>query len=136
VVHGVVGHIEGEAGDSLVHENAKVVAEVGSGDAQGVHGGKDQHVANSKQHNGQRLDNVNVGDRQQNGGGLLLKSLVVKVVSEDTERENGDGQQIASGLGSSSQLSQKVGVVLGSSNNVPKDGVEGDGAQDDCVSYV
>lgn len=134
VVHGVVGHVEGEARDPLVHENAKVVAQVGACDAQSVHGGEHQHVAHTKQHHGQGLDDVGVGDGQQDGGGLLLKSLVVQVVSEDAQREDGDGQQVASRLGSSGDLGQKVRVVLGPSDNVPEDGVERDGSENDWVS--
>lgn len=64
----------------------------------------------------------------------MLKRLVVQVVSEDAQGEDGDGQQVASGLGSSGDFGEEVGAVLGSCDNVPEDGVERDGSEDDWVS--
>lgn len=134
VVHGVVGNVKGESSNSLAHEDAEVVSKVGSSNTEGVHGSEHQHVAGNKEQDSKGLHNVNIGDRKKDGSGLLRQGLMVEVVSEDTEGEDGDSQQVTSSFGTSGNLSQKVSVVLGTSNNVPENGVKRDGRKADWVS--
>jgi len=56
VVHGRGGDVEGEAGDGCVHEDAKVVAEVGAGYTKGVHGCQDEGVAGEEEGDGRVFD--------------------------------------------------------------------------------
>lgn len=49
MVHGCVGHVERERGYGCVHEDAEVVAEVGAGYAEGVHGCQDEGVAGEEE---------------------------------------------------------------------------------------
>lgn len=45
VVHGRVGHVKGERGHGRVHEDPKVVAEVGARHSESVHAADDEDVA-------------------------------------------------------------------------------------------
>lgn len=86
MVHWVVGDIEWEVGDSVVHENTKVVAQVGASDSERPHGGQDKNVAPGKASGTQSLDQwlVKVWTHW-----LFAQCLFIEIVSEDTKRENG-----------------------------------------------
>ena len=116
VVHGRVGDVEWERGDWSVHQDAEVVAQVGTGDAERPHGSQDEDVTSQEERNGRVFDDgvQEQGRRRLVGEGFVvtgkqrvsvvgrqsvLPRLVgqenVQVVSEDTEREDGNGERIA-----------------------------------------
>lgn len=119
MVHGRIGDVEGEGCDGFVHEDAEVVAEVGAGDAECVHGGQDEGVAREEEGDCRVFDQRG---EEGWGGGLGGESFIVakeryvlagwqvemcllcvylrvewdvQVVSKDTQRENGHGERIA-----------------------------------------
>jgi hypothetical protein len=52
VVHGRAGDVEGECRDGRVHQDAEVVAEVGTGDAERPHRGQDECVSHQEERDG------------------------------------------------------------------------------------
>lgn len=123
VVHWVVGDIEWEVGDSVVHEDAKVVAQVGASDTEGPHGGQNEDVAPGEAGSAQSLEQwlVKIWTHW-----LLAQCLLIQIVSEDTQREDGSGQNVAAQVSvTASKLGQNLLAVLESSHNVPEGRVKG-----------
>lgn len=92
MVHGRAGDVERETGDLVVHQDAKVVAEIGARDAQGPHARDDKHISDNEEGGGGVLDGVGGEDVE---GGLVAQRLLVKVVASDSDREDDDGQEVA-----------------------------------------
>ncbi|KAI3484933.1 hypothetical protein L1887_51823 [Cichorium endivia] len=128
-VHGVGHHIEREARHHAVHQDAKVVAQVGARHAQCVHGRQHKHVARRKQHRRRRLDPRLLQQRMRR---LIFERQVVQMVAHDTERKDGHGEQVAAEVATSAeQLGDRLAVVLVLRHNVPVERVEADAAHRD-----
>lgn len=121
LVHGVVGHVEGEPSDSVVHEDSKVVAQVRAGNAQLVHGTQHKHLACTKEGHAQLLP---VLAHDQRACGLFAQCRLVDHVSNDPQRENGGCQHVAALFGPSAHLGERMRVVLDPGHDVPEDRVE------------
>lgn len=52
VVHGRIGHVEGEASNHVIHKDSKVVAEVGASDTECPHRGEHKNVAAGQERDG------------------------------------------------------------------------------------
>lgn len=123
MVHGVVGDIEWEVGDSVVHEDAEVIAQVGAGDTESPHGGQDEYVAPGEAGSAQGLDQwlVEIWTHW-----LFAQCLFIQVVSEDTEREDGSSQNVAAQISvTASKLGQNLLIVFEAGHNVPEGRVKG-----------
>ena len=80
LVHGVVGHVEGEPSDPVVHEDSEVVTQVRTGDTQFVHGAQHKHLACTKKGHAQLLP---VFAHDQRACGLFAQCRLVDHVSDD-----------------------------------------------------
>lgn len=94
-VHGRAGDVEGEAGDHLVHQDAKVVAEEGTSDTESPGRGEDEDVATCEERVGSGLD---IDRLEQRVGGLLVNGRVVEPVTDKTQPEDGSSERIAGGV--------------------------------------
>jgi len=74
VVHWCVGDVERETRHHVVHQNAKVVAQVGPCDAECPHGGQDEDVSARDQGGG---DEFGEGCHEEGMGGLLAEGALV-----------------------------------------------------------
>lgn len=74
VVHGRVGDVEGERGDWGIHEDAEVVTEVGTGDAERPHRSQDEGVAGEEERDGGVLDEWVL---EEGRNGLCGESFIV-----------------------------------------------------------
>lgn len=92
-VHGRASHVEREAGDGCIHENAKVVAEVGTSDAESPHARQNQDRAGNEQ------DTTDDRLVHRSVEGLLIESDLVDMVTQNSQRENRESQEIASFVG-------------------------------------
>lgn len=92
-IHGGASDVEGESGHGGIHQDAKVVAEVGSGDAQSPHTRQYESVSSNEQ------DVRDVGLVDWLEKGLVLQGFVIQVIPEDTQREDGEGQEVAAIVG-------------------------------------
>lgn len=108
-VHRVAHDIKREAGHHLVHEDAKVVAEVGAGHAQHPHGRHDEHAAERKQRD-RHCTHRRVLERGV--GRLEGQCVVVQVVAQDTQRKDGHREDVASKIGPVAQQSRQRAVVV------------------------
>ena len=63
VVHGRTGDVEREAGDGLIHKNTKVVAQVGTGDAESPHRGQNEGITDDEQAVGDQVGGERVQER-------------------------------------------------------------------------
>lgn len=88
VIHGGVGDVEGEASDNAIHQDAEVVAQEGPGDAEAVGGAEDQHVTHGQEGVAGVGGGIGVEERVR---GLVAEGLLVQVVAEEAEGEDGDG---------------------------------------------
>ena len=101
-VHRRTGDVEGKARDGGIHQDTEVVSEVGSGDAKGIHAGQNEDRAGCKQSGAQeRLVHRGVV-------GLISQGQLVKMVTEDAQREDGKGEKVASVVGATEYTSQVV----------------------------
>lgn len=108
-VHRRASHVEWEAGNRSIHENTEIVAQVGTSHTKSPHTGEDEDGADDEQnttHNGLVHGCVE---------GLLSQSDLVHMVTQDTQREDSEGEEIASFVWATKNASQYVGVVLCSS---------------------
>lgn len=105
-VHRRTGHVEGKASDGGVHQDPKVVSQIGTGDAQGIHAGQDENGAESKEHAAQ--------DRLVHRGvvGLVSQGQLVKVVAQDAQRKDGECEEIASIVRVTEYTSHEVVAVF------------------------
>jgi len=109
-VHGRTDDVEWEPGDHLVHEDAKVIAQKGAGDAEAPCRRDDKRVAEGDEGVGRGLG---VDARQQWVRGLLANGGLVEEVAEEAEREDGRGETVAGCAGASAkQVREKLVVVL------------------------
>lgn len=112
IVHGVVSHVEGKACHNVVHEDAKVVTQVGASDAERPHGAKHKHVTNAEWCNGQSLDNVWVLGEEWPCG-LITEGLFVENVTDNAKRENSQGKTVAAEPGvAESKLCEEFRMVF------------------------
>lgn len=105
-VHRSARDIEGETGDGSVHQDTKVVTQVGARDTQGPHAGQDEDIADGEQ---------DVRDQRLVDGlidGLVVQGLVVQVVTENTQGEDGDREEVASVVWASKDTGEIVLAVL------------------------
>ncbi len=109
IVHGGVGDVEGEAGDHVVHEDAKVVAEEGARDAERPRRRHHQDVAAGEQPVREPLDAVLVEGRVRR---LLAQRALIQVVADEAQREDGGGQGVAGGLGAAAEELGKDLIVV------------------------
>lgn len=105
-VHRRASHVEREAGDRSIHEDTKVVTQVGTSHTKSPHAGQNQHRTGGKQ------DTADEWLVHWGVEGLLLKSDVVHMVTQDAQREDCKSQEVASSVGSTEKASQDVVVVL------------------------
>lgn len=88
-VHGGAGHIERKAGDGGVHQDTKVVPEVRASDTESPHARDDKGISDSEKP---------VGNVRLVHGlviWLVLQGIEVQMVTEDSQGEDGDGEEIA-----------------------------------------
>lgn len=114
VVHGGAGDVEGEAGDHLVHQDAKVVTQEGASDAKLPCRRDNQDVSKSQESVG------SVGDILALEGGvrwLVTEGTLVEEVADEAEREDGGGESVASFLGAAKGTSDEVVTVLLAGND-------------------
>jgi hypothetical protein len=96
MVHGRRANAEREPGHHLVHQDAKVVAQVRARDAERPHAGQHQRVAAEQQADGQALR-----ERAQQGrvSGLGAQGALVDGVAGDSEQEDCYGEGVATAVG-------------------------------------
>lgn len=105
-VHRRAGHVERKPRDGGIHQDSKVVSEVGTGDAQGIHAGQDENGAGAKEHTAQyRLVHRGVV-------GLVSQGQLVKVVAQDAQRKDGECEGVASIVRVTEYTSQEVVAVF------------------------
>lgn len=110
VVHRSAGDVEGEAGDDAIHQDAKVVTKEGTGDTQAQCRGDDEDVAETEKRVGRIVD---IGALEERVGGLVTEGTLVEEVAEETEGEDGGGQEVAGYLGIAAEsASEELGAVL------------------------
>lgn len=117
-VHGRTAHIEGEPGDHVVHQDAKVVTEEGAGDTEGP--GARQHQDIAARDQGVRRG-LGIDGEQQRVRGLLRDGGLVEPVADDAQGEDGRGEGVAASQGvAAEELCQDFVVVfLASDDTVP-----------------
>jgi hypothetical protein len=71
-----------------IHQDAKVVAQVGTGEAQGIHASQDEEVAEQEQRDAGIFDE---GLEEQRVRRLVHETLVVQVVSDYADGEDRNG---------------------------------------------
>lgn len=91
-VHRRRRHVEGKARHHLVHEDAAVVAQEGSRNAQPPCRGDDEDHATGEE---RVSDNLRQQRRQQRMRRLVLQGCLVQRIADEAEREDGDGERIA-----------------------------------------
>lgn len=89
-VHGRASDIEWESGNGSIHEDAEVVTQVGTSDTQSPHAGKNQNRSPGEQ--------KTAHDGLVDGGieWLVSQRQLVNVVAQDAQREDGEGEEVAS----------------------------------------
>lgn len=97
-VHGRAGDIEREPRDGGIHQDAEIVAQIGTRDAQRPHTREDENVSGAEEDEGE----VRLVERCEEG--LVLERLIVKVIAEDAQREDAEGEEIAAIVGASEYL--------------------------------
>lgn len=110
VVHGRVGDVEGEARDHVVHQDAEVVAQEGSRDAQGPCRRDDEDVAGGEE----GVADV-CGQRSLESWvrGLVAQGALVEGVADEAEGENGCGEGVAGCFGIAAEgTGHEVGAVF------------------------
>lgn len=77
----------------MVHEDSEIIAEIGSGDAEGVHAGDDQDIANEEESAGKVL---NGGVEEDIKSRLIAEGLLIEVITNDSDGEDDDCEEVAS----------------------------------------
>jgi len=130
-VHGIAGDVEGESGDLLSLQDTEVVTEVGTIDTKTVVGRENKGLADGIKGNSNNLGNVLVSlrDRERR---LDAQCVVVNNITGDAEGEDDNGKSVDGDvLVSTENLAEDASLVLKTTNNVPKGGVEEDEASGD-----
>lgn len=83
-VHGRAGDVEREASDGCIHEDTKVVTEIGASHTQRPHAGQHQDGADGEEN---AADDGLVHWRVE---GLLIEGGLVQTVAQNAQREDGD----------------------------------------------
>ena len=105
-VHGGTGDAEGESGDGGIHQDTKVVSKVGAGYSQGIHAGQDKDGADGEKEAAKnRLVHRGIV-------GLVFQGHLVDMVSQDSQAEDGDGEEVAAVVGIAEYTSQNVTPIL------------------------
>lgn len=137
IIHGRSRDVEWETRDRLIHQDAEVVAEIGARDAQGPGAGKDKGVAGSEEgvSEEREVERGVVGLGVESGFVPVAKAWLAReveeeegmermlsaemrrfdsqIITEQTEREDCQGQGIASPEGVAIEKpSEKLVVVL------------------------
>lgn len=105
-VHGGTSNVEGEAGDRRIHQDTEVVAKVGAGDTEGIHAGQDEDGAE--------------GEEKAAEDGLVHRGIIrlvfqghlVDMVSQNSQTEDGDSEEVAAVVGVTEYTSQEVTPIL------------------------
>lgn len=92
VVHWRIGNVEGEAGDAGIHQDTEVVAEIGAGEAEGPHTGDNENISGEEEPDGDVLDESCL---EIWVSWLATEGLLVEVVAEDAEGEDGCSEEVA-----------------------------------------
>ena len=126
-VHGIGHNVERESSDHVVHEDAKVVSQVCSRDAERPHGAEHKHVSGKEE---RRSSGAHSRVLEERVGGLGLECLVVHMVTQDAQRKDGHGKQVAAQVATPSEhLGDRLVVVLVLRHRVPVERVEADAAR-------
>lgn len=105
-IHGRASHVEREAGDGGIHEDTKIVTKIGASYTQSPHAGQHQDGADGEQN---AADEGLVHRRVER---LLIEGDLVEVVTQDAQREDREGQEVASSVRTTEEASQDAVVVL------------------------
>lgn len=105
-VHRRAGHVEWEAGDRSIHEDTKVVTQVGASHTKSPHAGQNQHRTDDKQ------DTADEWLVHWGVEGLLVKGDLVHMITQNAQREDCKCQEVASSVRSTEKASQDVVFVL------------------------
>lgn len=105
-VHWRASHIEGKAGDRCVHEDTEVVTKISAGHTKSPHAGENQNRANSEQ------DTTNDGLVHRGIEGLVCQGKLINMVTENSEREDGKGEEVAAIACASKDAGQEVVTVF------------------------
>ena len=131
MVHRRAGHVEREASDDLVHQDAEVVAQVCARDAERPHAAQYECVATQEQADGQAL-----GEGGEEGwvGWLGAQGALVYEVTRDAKGEDGDGEGVAAAVGVvSGEAREGLVVVFAAGGGIPEGWVEDDEGCGGCV---
>lgn len=91
-VHWIGDDIEWESSDNVVHEDSKVVSQVGSGDSESPHGRKHKDISGEDKSCSEVFHD---GQVEKWVLRLIFERVVVKVITNDTKRENGSCEEVA-----------------------------------------
>lgn len=92
VVHWRLGNVEWETSNNIIHQNAKVVAQIRAGNTKCPHRGDNQDVSRDEEEDGGVLDKIGL---ESWVGWLVAESDLIEVVAEDAQGEDGHGEHIA-----------------------------------------
>lgn len=124
MVHRRTRNIEREPSDNLVHQNAKVIAQIRSCHAECPHAAQHQRVAAE-----QEPDREALGEGREEEGMCWLgaQGALVDEVAGDSEGEDGHGQQVAAAVGVvAGEAREGLVVVFAAGGGVPEGRVEDD----------
>lgn len=124
VVHGAGGNVEGEAGDLLREEEPKVVAKVGTHDAELVGGGEDEDSADGVEDSA-GTEGIEVVGLAKVELGLGVHSYLEEVVARHADGEDDAGKEVHSYLAVPAEdFGESAVLVLVSGGDVPEERVE------------
>lgn len=105
-VHGRAGDVEREASDRSIHEDSKIVTQIGASHTESPHARQDQDRANGEQ------NTTDEGLVYRSVEWLLVEGDLVDMITQNAQREDGKGQEVASSVRTAENASQDVVVVL------------------------
>lgn len=105
-VHGGTSHIERESSNGGVHQDAKVISEVGTRNAECPHARDDKDITGSEQ----AIGDVGLVDGFIER--LVLEGCEVEMVTEYTQRENNDGEEVAAIVRAAEDACEEVVFVF------------------------
>jgi hypothetical protein len=110
MVHRGIGDVEREPGDTTVHQDSEVIAEIGTSETQGPHAGDYENIPCQEETYSGILYSIRLQDVEC---GLVSESLLVKIVSDDAQREDNDGKEVAAVTGiTAEELGEDFVVVF------------------------
>ena len=102
----------------MIHQDPKVVSQIGSSHAQRPHTRKHQQLSEPEDRSAKN------GLVQLGRQGLRVESRLEEMVTEDTEREDGEGEGVTAIVGGAEDASEDVLVVFKACDSVPEERVE------------